>query len=72
MWLSETWILFAITFVPASNVRDVSYTGVVGVCVCMCSTIVWLVSMCINFILTFPMFFCPAGHSIRVFVQIEF
>lgn len=68
MWLSETWILFAITFVPASNVRDVSYTGVVGVCV----SVVWLVSMCINFIPTFPMFFCPAGHSIRVFVQIEF
>ena len=25
MWLSETWILFAVTFVPASNVQDVSY-----------------------------------------------
>ena len=24
VWISETWILFAVTFVPASNVENVS------------------------------------------------
>lgn len=36
MWLSETWILFAVTFVPASNVTDVrmvwNFVGSIGGC----------------------------------------
>ena len=36
MWLSETWILFAVTFVAASNVTDVSYSRAVCVRACPC------------------------------------